>query len=108
MTAYPRAGRGQRTPAVRTVTLLLHVQPGARTNEIVGRHGDALKVRIAAPPVDNKANVALIAFLSHQLGVQKSAIVIRQGAGSRRKVVEISGGPQLAATLDALAVSSTR
>lgn len=107
MTESSRGGRGQRAPAERRFTLLLHVQPGARISEIVGRHGDALKVRIAAPPVDNKANAALIAFLSRRLGVQKSAIVIRQGAGSRRKVVEVSGGPHLTATLDALAVGGS-
>ena len=93
--------------AVQTFTLLLHVQPGARKSEFVGRHGDALKVRIAAPPVDNKANAALIAFLSGALGIQKSAIVIRRGATTRRKLVEVTGGAQLEATLNALSITGS-
>lgn len=86
--------------------LLLHVQPGARRSEIAGRHGDALKIRIAAPAVDNKANGELIDFLSRALRVQKSAVVIRQGAGSRRKLVEITGDAGMAARLKALEASS--
>ena len=89
-------------PTRHCLILALHVQPGARTSQIVGLHGDALKVKIAAPAVDNKANVALIEFLSVMLGVQKSMIAVRHGATSRRKVVEISGGPGLAAKLEAL------
>ncbi len=85
---------------------MLHVQPGAAKSEIVGRHGDALKIRIAAPAVDNKANAALVAFLSDMLGVRKSAIALRQGAGSRRKLVEVTAGPELSARLEALAVRS--
>lgn len=87
------------------ITVTLHVQPGARKSGIVGLHGDALKVRIAAPAVDNKANAALVDFLSETLGVPKSAIAIRHGATGRRKVVEISGGEALAKRLEALATS---
>lgn len=89
--------------ASRRLSLCVHVQPNARQNEIAGLHGDALKVRIAAPAADNKANAELIDFLSESLGIPKSAIVIRRGATSRRKVVEITGGPELAARLDASA-----
>ena len=84
-------------PDSRKLSLALHVQPNARKNEIVGLHGDALKVKIAAPAADNEANTALVAFLSEMLGVQKSAIAIRHGATGRRKIVEITGGPELAA-----------
>ena len=91
-----------RVPAPQRFTLLLHVQPGATRSEIVGRHGDALKVRIAAPAVDNRANAALIVLLSDALGIRKSAVVIRQGSSGRRKLVEITGGPELAAKLKAL------
>jgi uncharacterized protein len=66
-------------------------------------HGDALKIRIAAPAVDNKANAALVDFLSTALGIGKSAITIRHGAATRRKIVEIAGGPELTARLRALA-----
>ena len=83
----------------------MHVQPNARKNEIVGLHGDALKVKIAAPAADNKANAALIAFLSETLGVQKSAIAIRHGATGRRKVIEVAGGLELAKRLEELATS---
>lgn len=81
--------------AARRLTLTLHVQPGARRNEIAGLHGGALKVKIAAPAADNKANTALIGFLSETLAVPKSAIAIRRGATGRRKVVEVSGSPEL-------------
>lgn len=91
--------------AARRFSLTLHVQPGAKCSGIAGRHGDALKVRIAAPAVDNKANAALIEFLGATLGVPKSAIVIRHGATGRRKVVEISGGEELAKRVAALAAS---
>ena len=73
------------------------MQPNARRSEIAGFHGDALKVRIAAPAADNKANAELIEFLSKTLEVSKSAIAIRRGDTSRRKVVEITGGPELLA-----------
>lgn len=95
-----------RVPAPQRFTLLLHVQPGATRSEIVGRHGDALKVRIAAPAVNNRANAALIVLLSDTLGIRKSAVVIRQGSSGRRKLVEITGGPELAAKLAALGISS--
>ena len=85
--------------AARRLSLTLHVQPNARRSEIAGLHGDALKVRIAAPAVDNKANAELIEFLGKTLEVSRSAIAIRRGATSRRKVVEITGGPELVAKL---------
>ena len=77
----------------------VHVQPNARNNAISGMHGDALKIRIAAPATDSKANTALVAFLSKKLGIPKSAIAIRHGATGRRKVVEIAGGPELLAQI---------
>ena len=84
-------------PATRRLVLALHIQPNARRSEIAGLHGDALKVRIAAPATDNRANAALIGFLSGVLGVPKTAITIRHGATGRRKVVDVSGGPELVA-----------
>ena len=85
--------------AARRLILTLHVQPGARKSGVTGAHGDALKIRIAAPAVDNKANAALIDFLSETLDVPKSSIAIRRGATGRRKVVEITGGPDLVSKL---------
>jgi uncharacterized protein (TIGR00251 family) len=72
------------------VTLRLHIQPGAKKTEVVGLHGEALKIRLAAPPVDGKANTCLMAFLADQLGVAKAAISLVSGDTSRAKRVRIS------------------
>ena len=85
--------------AARRLRLTLHVQPGARKSEVAGLHGDALKLRIAAPAMENKANAALIDFLGGLLGVSKSAIAIRHGAAGRRKVLEITCGPDVVTKL---------
>ena len=71
-------------------TLTLHIQPGAKKTEVVGLHGDALKIRLAAPPVDGKANATLIEFVAERLGVAKSAVQLRSGHTSRRKVLEVA------------------
>lgn len=73
------------------VELTLHIQPRASRTEIAGRHGDALKVRLAAPPVDGEANEVLVRFLAKLLGVPKSAVVIVSGATGRRKRVRVAG-----------------
>ncbi|MBK7766026.1 MAG: YggU family protein [Sulfuritalea sp.] len=73
------------------VTLRLHIQPGAKRTEVVGLHGEALKIRLAAPPVDGKANACLIAFLANRLGVAKAAISLLTGDTSRAKRVRIGG-----------------
>ncbi len=69
----------------------VYVQPRASRSEIVGEHDGALRVRLAAPPVDNAANEALVALLAKALGVPKRDIRVVTGATSRRKVVEVSG-----------------
>lgn len=71
--------------------LSVRVQPRARENEISGWEGEALKVRLTAPPVEGKANKALVAFLAERLGVSKSAVVIVSGHGARQKIVEVAG-----------------
>lgn len=73
------------------VTLRLHIQPGAKKTEVVGLHGEALKIRLAAPPVDGKANACLLAFLAERIGVAKSALSLVSGDTSRAKRVRISG-----------------
>jgi uncharacterized protein (TIGR00251 family) len=73
----------------RSVTLSLHIQPGAKNTAVAGLHGDALKIRLAAPPVDGKANEALIAFLAAALGVAKQRIELISGASSRAKRLRI-------------------
>ena len=75
------------------VRLTLHVQPGARRTEVAGLHGDALKIRLAAPPVDGKANAALIEFIAERLSLPKSAVSLISGQTSRRKLLEIDSPP---------------
>lgn len=76
-----------------SVSLTLHIQPGAKKTEVAGLHGDALKIRLAAPPVDGKANSALIAFVAERLGVPKSAVRLVSGDTSRHKILEVSAAP---------------
>jgi uncharacterized protein (TIGR00251 family) len=76
-----------------TATLTLHVQPGARRTEVAGAHGDALKIRLAAPPVDGKANAALVEFVAARLDLPKSAVRLVGGQTSRRKILELDAIP---------------
>ena len=73
------------------MVLTIHAQPNAKCTEFAGVHGDALKIRLASPPVDGAANEALCRFLSEQLGVPMSQMIIRAGHGSRRKRVLARG-----------------
>lgn len=73
------------------VRLSVRVQPRASANEIVGLHGDALKVRLTAPPVDGAANRALMELLAGTFGIPVRAVTIVAGASSRTKVVELEG-----------------
>lgn len=70
--------------------LELHVQPGASRSEFAGRHGERIKVRLAARAVDGKANEALIAFLSVHFNVPRRNVRILSGLKSRQKRVEIT------------------
>jgi uncharacterized protein (TIGR00251 family) len=69
----------------------LRIQPGARRSEVVGPHGDQLKVRVSAPPDDGRANAALISFLASRLGVPPRGITIVRGRHHRDKVIDIVG-----------------
>ena len=69
--------------------LAVQVVPRATKTEIVGMHGDALKIRLNAPLVDGKANKALIDFLAKHYNVPTRNIAILSGATSRRKIMEI-------------------
>jgi uncharacterized protein len=73
------------------VRFSVYVQPRAAKTEIVGKHGDALKIRVAAPPVEGAANEELVRFLAKQLRVPLSAIRVVGGAHGRRKTMEIDG-----------------
>lgn len=70
-------------------TLTIRVQPGARRSEWIGTYGDAVRVRVAAPAVDGKANEELLRFLAAELGVARRNLRIVHGAASRSKVVEV-------------------
>ena len=72
-------------------TLTVHVQPRARKTEVTGRHGDAIRIRLAAPPVDNAANEELVRFVAETLGVPRAAVRITRGRTGRRKTVTIDG-----------------
>jgi len=71
--------------------LVLHVQPGAVRSEFAGRHGERIKVRLAARAVDGKANQALVEFLAEHYKVPKRNVRIESGLKSRRKRVVIVG-----------------
>jgi len=73
------------------VRFAVRVQPRASASEIVGTHGDALKVRLSAPPVDGAANEALVELLAERLGVRRASIRIASGASARTKVIEVTG-----------------
>jgi uncharacterized protein len=73
------------------VRIALHVQPRASRTEMVGLHGDAIRVRLAAPPVDGAANEALVRYLAERLGVARKAVRLVSGSSGRRKAVEVHG-----------------
>ena len=73
------------------ILLKLRVHPGAKRSAVNGIFGDALKLDLQAPPVDGKANAALIKFLAGELGVSKAAVSVKSGECSRDKVIKISG-----------------
>jgi len=73
------------------VRLTIHVQPRASRTAIAGLHGDAIRVRLAAPPVEGAANEALVRFLAAVLRVPRSSVAIASGHSGRRKVVTVAG-----------------
>jgi hypothetical protein len=75
------------------VAIRFHVVPRASRTEVAGRHGDAIKIRLKAPPVDGAANAELIRFLAKHFGVPRSAIQLLSGGSSRDKRVAIAGMP---------------
>ena len=71
--------------------LSLLIQPGAKCNQVVGAVGEELKIKIAASPIEDKANTKLVRYLSVLLKVPKSQIKIKRGLKSRHKIVEVIG-----------------
>lgn len=73
------------------VRIEVYIQPRASATELAGTHDGLIKIRIAAPPVDNAANVALVDFIAKRLGIAKRDVRVVSGASSRRKILEIDG-----------------
>lgn len=73
-----------------TVVLALHVQPGAKRTAVIGPHGERLKIAVASPPADGRANAALLAFLADRLAVPRLAVTLLSGASSREKRVAVA------------------
>ena len=89
-----------------TLLLFCHLQPKAAREEFAGIHGERLKIRIKAPPVDGKANTALVQFLAKQFAVPKSRVQIQNGDSSRQKTVAITDPGQLPDELEIQAAAS--
>jgi uncharacterized protein len=71
--------------------LRVHVVPNARIDSVVGVHGGAIKIKPRAPPVEGKANAALIRFLAEQLKLPRQALVLQRGKKSRDKLIRVDG-----------------
>jgi len=69
------------------IILTVHIQPNASRTEVAGLYGAALKIRVAAPPVDGAANAELIRFLARELSIPQRSVHIQSGANGRRKRV---------------------
>ncbi|TMG81929.1 MAG: YggU family protein [Betaproteobacteria bacterium] len=72
-----------------SIVLEIHAQPGAKRSEVAGVHVDAVRIRIAAPAIEGKANAALLAFLAEIFGVPRKNVTLIRGAHGRRKTVRI-------------------
>lgn len=94
VSSVPGVGTGDAPwarPVEGGVVLDLHCQPGARVTEVVGVHGDRLKLKLAAPPVDGKANEALVGWLATRLGVPRGDVSLVAGETNRQKRVKVLG-----------------
>lgn len=84
------------------LTIRLYIQPKASRDQIVGLHGDEIKVAITAPPVDGQANAHLVKFIAKQFRVAKSNVVIEKGELGRHKQLHIVNPQQIPAVIAAL------
>ncbi|MCD1127238.1 DUF167 family protein YggU [Jinshanibacter sp. LJY008] len=84
------------------IILRLYIQPKASRDQIVGLHGEELKVAITAPPVDGQANAHLIKFLAKQFRVAKGLVTIEKGELGRHKQVRIDNPQQVPAEIKLL------
>ena len=74
-----------------SASLRLRVVPNAKRNEVVGVHGDAIKIKIQAAAMDGKANAAVLAFVAEKLGISARQIALKAGEKSRDKTLAIEG-----------------
>ena len=74
--------------------LNIRLQPRAKRDEVVGERGEAVVIRVTAPPVDGKANAALCAFIARRLRIPASRVAVVRGQTSRDKVVRVEGVAQ--------------
>lgn len=73
------------------VEINIRVVPNGKVSEVLGLHGEALRVRLHAPPVDGKANAELLSFMADLLGVSPRQVTLKQGKTSRLKTILVSG-----------------
>ncbi|RZU41957.1 DUF167 domain-containing protein [Edaphobacter modestus] len=85
----PEAQFARDLPDGSTVTVRIH--PGAKKDAVTGTHAGAVKIALSAPPIDGRANEALIAFVAEQLHLPRSRVALLSGASSRSKVLRIAG-----------------
>jgi uncharacterized protein (TIGR00251 family) len=71
--------------------LKLRIVPNAKRNEVTGEHGDAVKIKVAAPALEGKANEALLEFIAEKLGLHRRNLTLVGGEKSRDKLIEIAG-----------------
>jgi uncharacterized protein (TIGR00251 family) len=79
------------SPTEGGVILAVHVHPGAGRTDVVGRHGDALKLRVAAPPTGNRANEAVLELVAREFNLKRAAVSVTSGESSREKRLKLEG-----------------
>jgi uncharacterized protein (TIGR00251 family) len=84
------------------LTIRFYIQPKASRDQIIGLHGDEIKIAITAPPVDGQANAHLIKFIAKQFRVAKNQVIIEKGELGRHKQLRIINPQQLPAVIAAL------
>ena len=84
------------------LVLDVRVQPRASRSELAGLHGERLRIRLQAPPVDGKANAALVEFVAGLFAIPRARVTIEHGLTGRDKRLRLQGVPSLPASLEAL------
>jgi uncharacterized protein (TIGR00251 family) len=85
------SGKGRGEAVEESATVTVHVLPRASREEVAGLYGDAVRVRLTAPPLENRANEALVRFLAAALGVSRSRVDVAAGRRGREKIVRVAG-----------------